>query len=274
MKAPKDRRPIESHQLRAIARNVLQTNPTITDSEWKALTKELAAKQGYDEPPPDMLERAMTSVEQAMAQTLGPRPIRHQPTKAAKESKPSPPDPSPSDLRQGWLNVAEAIRQIQGSKPLEPLSAKPNRAPVYELQLTEEKALREFWAAAGDPAIDRLNVLRIFAEIAIVRPADWDYAGVRDGAGTNPNVTLFAATGCFACGSSRQPMNWHHVIQVQYGGSNGLRNRVSICEPCHSVIHPWVNPVSRRVSNWFCLTDLFKGLAASQPANAHKKETA
>jgi hypothetical protein len=154
---------------------------------------------------------------------------------------------------EGWLNVAEAITRMQGSKPSEPSSAKPNRAPVYELQLTEEKALREFWAAAGDPAIDRLNMLRIFAEIAIVRPADWDYAGVRDGAGTNPNVTLSAPNGCFSCGSRRQPLNWHHVIQVQYGGSNGPRNRVAICEPCHAAIHPWVKPVSRSVPGWFCL---------------------
>jgi hypothetical protein len=273
MKALKDRRPIESHQLRAIARIALQADPMITDSEWKALTKEFAAKQGYDEPPPDMLERAMTSVEKAMEQTLGPRPIRYQPTTDAKDSKPSPPNASPSDIRQGWLNVAEAITRMQGSKPSEPSSAKPNRAPVYELQLTEEKALREFWAAAGDPAIDRLNMLRIFAEIALVRPAEWDYAGVRDGAGTNPNVTLSAPNGCFSCGSRRQPLNWHHVIQVQYGGSNGLRNRVAICEPCHAAIHPWVKPVSRSVPGWFCLADVFASLDVDKPA-ADKKETA
>lgn len=44
---------------------------------------------------------------------------------------------------------------------------------------------------------------------------------------------------CFAC-LTHQPLNWHHIIQIQHGGSNHLRNRVEVCEECHEKIHPWM----------------------------------
>jgi len=61
-----DRRPLAFHQVCAIARSALQSNPTINDSEWKALTKDIAARQGYDEPAGDMLALALTNVEAAL----------------------------------------------------------------------------------------------------------------------------------------------------------------------------------------------------------------
>jgi hypothetical protein len=42
---------------------------------------------------------------------------------------------------------------------------------------------------------------------------------------------------CAACGQ-RGPRVWHHIVQLQYGGTNSPKNLVRVCRPCHAVIHP------------------------------------
>jgi 5-methylcytosine-specific restriction endonuclease McrA len=33
---------------------------------------------------------------------------------------------------------------------------------------------------------------------------------------------------------------WHHIVQLQNGGSNSPKNLVKVCLPCHAVIHPFL----------------------------------
>lgn len=47
-----------------------------------------------------------------------------------------------------------------------------------------------------------------------------------------PQVSL-----CWVCEQPRR-LRWHHVIQLQHGGSNHPRNRVPICDEDHAYIHP------------------------------------
>lgn len=83
MKAPKTLRSIQPHQLAAIAKRVLMVEPSITDSEWKARTKETLAKQGWANPePPEMLETALWNVEKALERQWGPRPVPTSPRAA------------------------------------------------------------------------------------------------------------------------------------------------------------------------------------------------
>lgn len=44
---------------------------------------------------------------------------------------------------------------------------------------------------------------------------------------------------CWACRSFEALVS-HHVIQLQHGGNNDVRNIVLICEWCHAAIHPWL----------------------------------
>lgn len=37
---------------------------------------------------------------------------------------------------------------------------------------------------------------------------------------------------------------WHHVIQLQNGGTNWNLNAERICHDCHAKIHPWLNKIS------------------------------
>jgi len=40
---------------------------------------------------------------------------------------------------------------------------------------------------------------------------------------------------CFVC--EGEPHHRHHVLQIQFGGSNSFRNIVHVCRSCHKEIH-------------------------------------
>jgi 5-methylcytosine-specific restriction endonuclease McrA len=42
---------------------------------------------------------------------------------------------------------------------------------------------------------------------------------------------------CWACLSADRSLARHHIIPVANGGSDYLRNVVTICEACHSTVH-------------------------------------
>jgi hypothetical protein len=44
---------------------------------------------------------------------------------------------------------------------------------------------------------------------------------------------------CAACGRHGRRV-WHHIVQLQNGGSNSPKNLVKVCWPCHAVIHPFL----------------------------------
>jgi hypothetical protein len=245
-----ERRPIEFHQVCAIARNALQTHPDMSDSEWKALTKDIAARQGYDEPAPDILDRALTNVERALRQTLGPRHIGV-PSKQSAAAKPTQDDPPWRHPPAGW-QIVRRLLEAMGSAA----TATATEPDAVVRDITEHQALHTFWTLCANPVVDRLQTLRAFSEIAIVRPPGWDFDAVRrDSHVKTATVTLTAST-CFVCGSTfadsqyERRVHWHHVIQIQHGGSNTLRNRVALCPVCHHEVHPWLPP-TRRVRGWF-----------------------
>lgn len=43
---------------------------------------------------------------------------------------------------------------------------------------------------------------------------------------------------CFCCGYRATAR--HHIIQLQNGGINSRMNLVSLCDSCHTEIHPWL----------------------------------
>jgi HNH endonuclease len=49
----------------------------------------------------------------------------------------------------------------------------------------------------------------------------------------HPNNSL-----CFVCRGKAECR--HHIIQLQNGGINSRKNLVSLCNGCHSKIHPWL----------------------------------
>jgi len=45
---------------------------------------------------------------------------------------------------------------------------------------------------------------------------------------------------CQGCTVGCTVMNVHHIIPVSSGGSDDPSNLITLCEDCHSQIHPWM----------------------------------
>lgn len=89
---------------------------------------------------------------------------------------------------------------------------------------------------------DKLNLLIQYSEIKLKkRNGDWlnnkrvefnkkkvDIHGMRDELNQK----------CFVCLKAADCR--HHIIQLQNGGQNSKKNLVSLCNSCHSEIHPWM----------------------------------
>lgn len=116
---------------------------------------------------------------------------------------------------------------------------------------TEEQLLDEFWRAQENLAVDRLQLLRLYAMVVVTRPHGWDPARIRDQFHRNPGLRSEQSTvGCFSCFSRSRKLHRHHVIQIQNNGSNDRRNLTAICDStgeqrgasCHSTLHGWMTP--------------------------------
>lgn len=129
---------------------------------------------------------------------------------------------------------------------------------------SEDAVLAEFWRRVIAD-LDRLELLQQMADIALERATEWDYYSVRsEGVG----LTL-SADRCFCCRSGDRHLYWHHIIQVQHGGSNAPSNLVAICHRCHRTIHPWL-PAPTSVENkcgWTVIGDM-AGRVATKMARA------
>ena len=226
-------RAIEFHQACAIARVVLLREPTMTNFDWHEAVKDACVKQGYQPPEGDMLTRACAAVERALLQTMGPRPVK-EPGAAPYEPKLEKPPLTPKE----WAAFAVTIRSVL-ARTASIVPANVRTIAVETLEVHEHAALDRFYLEAQ---VDRMGALRRFAELAIFRDGDWDPAVIR---ATSKQHNL-RAQHCFGCAADNRPLNWHHVIQIQHGGSNLLRNRVALCDPCHADVHPWLPKVARQ----------------------------
>lgn len=103
------------------------------------------------------------------------------------------------------------------------------RRSLERARLHLKSELNRFWIHCPIFGAARLARLKEFATIII---------SGREG--RSQRRTSFANRGkkCFAC--PRPARVRHHVIQLQNGGDNSKENRVSLCEECHSEIHPWL----------------------------------
>lgn len=235
MSRMRDYRPIEFRQACAIARVVFLRDPGMTTFEWKESVKDACVKQGYLTPEGDMLTRAISAVERALEQTMGPRQTR--------EDVPPPVPPKPNGREwtaADYRALADTVKRIS-ARSSGITAHRQNVTPfvaVERLDISEAAALDQFYieVAAGD----RLGALKRFAEVAIVRPEDWDFGAIRAG-----KVTV-SGEDCFGCLRQARANNRHHVIQVQHGGSNYVRNIVNLCDDCHAAVHPWLPQIPRR----------------------------
>lgn len=106
--------------------------------------------------------------------------------------------------------------------------------------LPEDRVLDYFWLMNRQGA-GPLTLLLQLTHVVIDRPVSWDRAAIRreHERGPGPLGTRLSKHRCFACAGGGN-LYFHHLIEVQNGGSNTLRNRVALCFPCHQYLHPWL----------------------------------
>lgn len=94
-----------------------------------------------------------------------------------------------------------------------------------------------FLAAPIGP--ERLRLLVEWARISVTTMSDRGLAGRRIAFNASKESWRGdAGEGtCKACGRFGQRV-WHHIVQLQHGGTNGPKNLTKVCRPCHAVIHP------------------------------------
>lgn len=118
---------------------------------------------------------------------------------------------------------------------------------VYLSKMAEPQWLAYFWECARDERIDRLELLSKMASVAVSRyalPAVREQSVIE-----RQNISTFHQ-GCFVCRRLERSMVWHHVIQVQHGGSAHIQNQVSLCQACHADVHPWLVPHVKTAGGW------------------------
>jgi hypothetical protein len=109
---------------------------------------------------------------------------------------------------------------------------------TYTTRLSEDEVLSYFHTMAREPDVDRLALLQQLATVRLERPSDWDFWAVRQ-AMAGVRITLTGER-CFACRTEARKIYWHHVVQVQHGGSNSPHNLQPLCHRCHRTVHPWL----------------------------------
>lgn len=117
---------------------------------------------------------------------------------------------------------------------------------TYRTTLTEAQVLDYFWTMyRHDEAGEwRCDLLR---QVADVRVECWspNQDDVRASVGETTRM-LTKPDRCQACRTGDWPLNWHHIVQVQHGGSNTPRNFIALCPGCHRGVHPWLPPSTAR----------------------------
>lgn len=241
----RDFRPIEYRTVCAIARMLILNAPTMTDADWKAAVLDTCSKQGWDNPSSDMMARALGAVERTLQQTTGFR-------RGEKTPAPKTPQPDRCWTAADYRALAKTLKEMAArSVGAETLPDNVVPMALTTLEMSEPAALDQFYAEAVGG--DRIGALRRFVEIAIVRPADWDYAAIR---GASQQIgKRIRAVECFGCRGAGRLFHRHHVIQVQHGGSNYIRNMVALCEACHADVHPWLPKAQRKVAGWSAFKD-------------------
>ena len=89
---PPSRKPVEWRQLCKITEAVIEQEPTISDSEWKARIRDRLASLEFEQPATtEPIHRAMSAVEKALEKRRGPRPPPLQPLRPVTAANPARP---------------------------------------------------------------------------------------------------------------------------------------------------------------------------------------
>lgn len=97
--------------------------------------------------------------------------------------------------------------------------------------LPEDRILDFFWLMDRGQT-ERLVNLCWMTQIIVARPDTWNRRAIRRAHEARQGLAVIDRRSCFAC-STQDPLFYHHILEVQHGGSNQVRNQVALCFTCH-----------------------------------------
>lgn len=108
-------------------------------------------------------------------------------------------------------------------------------------KLPEAMVLAYFWSLVRQD-VDRSTLLMQLTHVVIGRPPDWNKKAIRMAHEQRRHSSRLKVDShqCFACRDVSHRHYFHHIVEVQNGGSNDVRNLVPLCFRCHQVLHPWL----------------------------------
>jgi hypothetical protein len=143
-------------------------------------------------------------------------------------------------------------------------TATTSQSAPYVTTYSEEQWLDVLYLAVRNGS-DRLAMLQKLSNVKLMRPREWDRSAIRYSFADSfsrlflRGLSLHThADQCFGCLNRDRWLYWHHVIQVQHGGSNSPRNLVRLCHRCHRTVHPWLEEptTTENRSGWTSMADL------------------
>ena len=130
-------------------------------------------------------------------------------------------------------------------------------------EIGELAALNYFWLMMREGA-EPMTILAWMSHVVIARPADWDKAAIRQEHELGLGKSSVDRDQCYGCQSTTANLYFHHIIEIQNGGSNAKRNLVPLCFPCHKRLHPWltVEPRATRGGGFVHIGTVIKEMLA------------
>jgi len=160
------------------------------------------------------------------------------------------------EIRQKWLEDREKIGWGSTKKKIAAVAPAPTPkldfsdrigTPSYDPLRIHKELLSKFWRNFGgknhigcSSKEIRMQWLKRYAEIRLFYAKKSRIKRLRYKL-NKINLTRNYRSRhpfCWCCGSAADVR--HHIIQLQKGGMNTRLNLVSLCNPCHREIHPWL----------------------------------
>lgn len=142
-------------------------------------------------------------------------------------------------------------------------------------RMDETAALNYFWLMMRQKA-DPLTILGWMGHVVLERPQSWDKRRIRlehESGSSQLNSERGRQSACYVCQYDMNYLYFHHIIEVQNGGSNATRNLIQICFECHKKLHPWltVEPQQRRGIGFRQISDVMRTVFARIEAKSPKQ---
>lgn len=103
-------------QLCAVSRDLLQAEPSMPDSEWKAQIKDRLAKWGFQYPTPEQIAKAMDATSRAYEQRHGrriPDEVKSPPLLRQIQEKPQ--GLNREEAREAYVDLVQKLRDLYPS---------------------------------------------------------------------------------------------------------------------------------------------------------------